>query len=329
VYTKTNANQPRIKTIYMHLTHACNLHCTYCYFNADEAMDNELSLDELDHLFKDIALLAVQNVVFTGGEPLLRADIFDIAQVFREADPQKQIRLCLISNGLLVNEQTATKIARSFDEIRISLDGPAKVNNILRGEGTFEGAIRAIHSLKNEGVYPGVSITLTADNLPHLSTFLTFLLEERVTTDFHLVPFRPVGRGAQHPELSCSLKERQSTVTDFCRSHFGVSSPQKEVKSSRLANNRNCGVGSYINILPDGSVYPCHVLSVPEFLLGNLRQTKLSVIVQESSLLRRLRDLDFTHMKGGSNRLRQLLDDAVCLGEVYRDAPEEVFPLSQ
>lgn len=318
--------QQQLRTIYIHLTHACNLRCSYCYFDAGEPIDNELSLDELRLLFKEINLFTPQKVVLTGGEPLLRSDLFDIAEAFREVAPDRKIRLRLISNGMLIDKQEALRIAKFFDEVRISIDGPREINDRLRGNGAFDGALQAANVLRSAGVHPSVSITVTTENIAYLSGFLSFLLREGVTTDFHLAPFRPVGRGALHPDLACSPREARLAIADFWQRHFGIHSNFAESSSNaNLASCGNCGVGSYLNILPDGSVYPCHVLSVPKFLLGNVRQTKLSAIVQESTLLKDLRCLDFTHLKGGSNRLRQLLNNAVCLGEVYRDAPEEVF----
>ncbi len=323
--TQKNVKPHLTKTIYVHLTHACNLHCIYCYFDAGEALESELSLDELRLLFKEIVSLAPQKVVLTGGEPLLRSDLFDIAHAFREVDPDKQVCLCLISNGTLIEKQNVSLIAQTFDEVRISLDGPREVNDRLRGNGTFDGAVKAIHNLHSAGTYPGVSITVTTENVPHLSGFLSFLLREGVTTEFHLAPFRPVGRGALYLDLACSPREARLAVADFWQRHFGIQSGFAEAADTvNLASCGNCGVGSYINILPDGSVYPCHVLSVPKFLLGNVRQTKLSTIIQESTLLKNLRNIDFTQLKGGSDRLKQLLTNAICLGEVYRDATEEV-----
>ncbi len=289
-------------------------------------MENELPLDELSALFKEIVPLTPRKVVLTGGEPLLRSDLFDIAHSFREVDPDKRVRLCLISNGVLIDKEKACLIAQVFDEVRISIDGPIEVNDRLRGNGAFDAAMKAIHCLKGAGAYPSVSITVTTENVPHLSAFLSFLLKG-VTTEFHLTPFRPVGRGAWRPDLDCPRQEARLAVVDFWQRHFGAPSRLTESVNTNLASCGNCGVGSYINILPDGSVYPCHVLSVPEFRLGNVRYTKLSAIVQESTLLKHLRSIDFTQLKEGSDRLKQLLSDAICLGEVYRDAPEEFLQL--
>jgi len=314
----------RPKTVYLHLTKRCNLGCIYCYFDAAKPMEPELSLDELNGLFRDILLLKPKRLVFTGGEPLLRSDIFDIAHLFRQIDVEKQISLCLMSNGILVNNQTSLSIARLFDEVRISVDGLEEVNDRLRGKGSFQKAMKAIDSLKNARLSPGVSITVMSPNAGYLPSFLSFLLKEKLVSAFHLSPFRPVGRGAQHPELVYPWREAQSLIAQFWQQHFGAPQRLKKADAYRLINCGNCGVGSYLNIHPDGNVYPCHVLSVPDFLLGNVRQSSLVDICQNSDLLRQLGELDFTRLTQVSQHVKGLLADAICLGEVYRDARQEI-----
>lgn len=286
-------------------------------------MELELSPSEIRPLFEQILLLAPQKVVFTGGEPLLRMDLFDIALAFRELDPNKQIRLCLVSNGTLIDARTGYQIAQVFDEVRISVDGPIEVNDKTRGKGAFQGAMKAVQYLRSSDAHLCVSITVTAVNLPYLSQFLSFLLENKLVTEFHLASFRPVGRGAEHPDFLCSWRDAQFAVADFWRARFGAPSRLGGAHAYKLVGCGNCGIGAYINIYPDGSVYPCHVLSVPEFFLGNGRETTLLDIVRESSTLKRLRNLDFRHLTRSGECLKLLLNNAVCLGEVYRDAPEE------
>jgi len=315
------------KTVYLHLTKKCNLNCTYCYFNAGEAMESELSLDVLESLFRDVVLLRPQKLTFTGGEPLLRSDLFDIAQLFRSIDVDKQTNLCLISNGTLVTRENAIRIARAFDEIRISIDGPEDINDRLRGKGSYHKAMTAIQQLLEAGIHPSVSITVTVDNSSCLPSFLSFLLEEIFITDFHLTPFRPVGRGAQHPELAYPWNEARSLILQFWQKHFGTPSLLKKADDYTLRNCGTCGVGTYLNIHPNGDVYPCHVLSVTEFLLGNVKRSSLLDIYQNSPLFKRLRNLDFTTLFQTSEHLRLLLANAVCLGEVYRDNRQEIDDL--
>lgn len=316
----------KVRVVYLHVTRACNLNCTYCYFNAGKPMESELSFAELSDLFRDIVLIAPRRLVFTGGEALLRKDLVDLAHAFRTKDPQHQISLCLMSNGLLIYDDTAGNIAHVFDEVRISIDGPREVNDRIRGEGSFDAAIGAIHCLRNAGMCPGVTITVTGENIGHLESFLSFLLEKEYVTDFHLAPFKPVGRGSGRADLICSWGDIQLAVAKFWHRNFGTPLNLERTEAHSLSC-RNCGVGSNLNIHPDGTVYPCHVLSVSPFLLGNVRKTRLSKICRSSPVLKRLRDVNLSEEAAANPRIRKLLDNANCLGEVYRDAPTELIGL--
>jgi mycofactocin biosynthetic radical S-adenosylmethionine protein MftC len=287
-------------------------------------MSYELTLDEFPQLFRDIIQLHPQKVVFTGGEPMLRDDIFEIARLFRESDSDRQIHLCLNSNGTLISDETSPRIIQAFDEVRLSLDGEIEINDALRGSGSYEAVMSAMCALRNSGLFPGISITVTSSNLPHLEDFLATLFEVNYVTEFHLTPFRPVGRGKLVPELVCSWKEAQEVIETFWTGRFGSLSEKNESNRFSLASCGKCGIGSYINILPDGCVYPCHVLTDSKFLLGNIKFTSLLDIVKESTILKELSELDFTPRLVSNPKLDSILKNAVCLGEIYRDFPEEL-----
>ncbi|GAI51335.1 unnamed protein product, partial [marine sediment metagenome] len=103
-------NKISIKNIYIHITKSCNLHCKYCYFNAGKAMKKELYFSELLSLFKEIVSIGPKKVIFTGGEPLLRKDIFYLVNNFRNMLNGKRMNFCLMSNGLLIDNKTSLKI---------------------------------------------------------------------------------------------------------------------------------------------------------------------------------------------------------------------------
>lgn len=311
-----------LKNIYLHLTKVCNLNCTYCYFSAGKPMKEELSFYKITNLFKDISLLEPKKIVFTGGEPLLRKDLFNLADSFHEINPGNKINLCLMSNGILIDQHIAKKIEKAFDEVRISIDGPQEINDRLRGNGSYDNAINAIKHLQNAEAFTGVSITITDLNLSKLKSFLAFLLDELFITNIHLAPFRPVGRGAKYPEFICSWRKATEIIGDFWRNRFGEAKAFKDTEKYTLINCGNCGIGSHINILPDGTVYPCHVLSVPKFFLGNVKKEMLSEIINKSKILKTLRSINFTELAKIDKDLKKVLQNTICLGEIYRDNPE-------
>jgi len=312
--------EKRIQNIYLHLTKQCNLSCTYCYFDAGARGENELSLSQMERLFEDIKKLCPRKIVITGGEALLREDFFDISHSLNAI--RGATKLCLISNGTLINELIAKKIVNTFDEVRISLDGPKEVNDRLRGQGAFDGAIKAIRYLWLAGISPEVSITATSRNVDGLPEFLTFLKNDMFVSSFHVSLFRPVGRGLVRPDLEVSWREVQSKLTEYWRKCFGDPSVNMLTEGFTLADCGRCGIGQHINILPDGSVFPCHVLSFPEFYLGNIKETSLIEIIDHSILLDKLRKLDFNQFYSMPEELDTILQNAECMGEVFIEHPQ-------
>lgn len=302
----------QVKNIYLHLTRQCNLHCDYCYFDAAACEDGEMSLSHLERLFGDIVMLAPQKVTFTGGEALLRKDLFAIARLFKEL--AGETKLCLASNGTLIDEPCARDISALFDEVRISIDGPGEINDVLRGPGTFEATARAIRLLSLAGAPPAAAITVTSSNIETLPRFLTYLKEELFIADFHLSLFRPVGRGGARRDLEVSWRDVQQKISEYWGENFGS---LKNMPSGSVKLCAGCGVGQYINILPDGSVYPCHVLTQPAFNMGNVRDKSLIEIYNNSPVLDRLEAMD---IKGGELVYDRL--NIVCLGEALHQYPQ-------
>lgn len=314
-----------IRNIYLHLTKQCNLSCTYCYFDAGVRKDNELSLSQMRSLFEDIEKLSPQKVVITGGEALLREDIFDIAHSFHAI--RSTTKLCLVSNGILINESFAEKIANAFDEVRISLDGPKEVNDRLRGQGAYDSATRAMRYLWMAGISPEVSITATNQNVDSLPEFLAFIKDNMFVSCFHVSLFRPVGRGGMRPDLEVPWRDVQSKLDEYWRNNFGYPAGNKLSDNFTLKNCGSCGIGQHINILPDGSVFPCHVLSLPEFYLGNIKETSLIEIIENSILLDKLERLDFSQFIPVSKKLDPILQNAVCMGEIFKRYPQKLHEL--
>lgn len=306
----------KIKNAYVHVTRSCNLSCSYCYFNAGKTLADELSSVELQHFLSELIFLKPEKIIITGGEPLMRRDIFDFIEKFKKMPGSRKIHLCLMSNGILIDGKAALKISGLFDEVRISLDGPSEINDILRGDGSFEGAISAIRNLKDAGASPGVSITVTSINLPGLGGFLTYLMDELFITNIHLSVVKSSGVALNHPEFFCSVNEAGEVIENFWKNRFGKYGLTAKRNGMAGKDAWNCGLGDHINILPDGSVYPCHILSVPEFLLGNIRKERIGKIVSGSDKLAHLKSFDFSELIEVDNHLRDILKKGTCFGEL-------------
>src|SRR5262249_30724184 len=160
------------------------------------------------------------------------------------------------------------------DEIRVSLDGFQAENDALRGRGNYHAALRAIELLHGVGFEVKVLITLTSINstsLPRLVEFLTARGIRRVNIN----PFRPFGRGATHPELAANISVARESIQSI-----GSRAVRRESDAPELygRSSVNCGIGRFVNIMPDGDVYPCHVLTRKEFRCGSIRTESLRQI---------------------------------------------------
>lgn len=291
-------------TIYFHVTKACNLRCAYCYFSAGEPMVKELSTEEMFSVLRDVHLVNPQRVVFTGGEPLLRADCLELAQAFKNFESKTP--LCITTNGTLINEENVDDVVKTFDEVRISIDGFKGETDTLRGEGTFESAIRAFRHVLNAGGDPVAFITVTSLNVRYLKEFMHFLLKNGIFK-IHLSPLKLAGR-ADDDGMLCNLENVKNITDEFWYETFGL-----RLKSERK-EEFNCGVGKFLTINPDGSVYPCHVLAFPEFCIGNVRNQRLYSIYNHSTLMNKLRNLHFSEIAHCAECFKELSREKTCLG---------------
>lgn len=308
------ANRIHLRTIFLHVTKACNLHCAYCYFSANKPLPDEMSTKEFSVLWKDIVNVSPSKVVFTGGEPLLRPDILDLFQGLREADPNHRILRCLNTNGHLITRTLASQLVGLVDEVRVSLDALPEKNDKLRGVGNFDSAIQALETLYAVGFEPKVLVTVTSVTLPDLVELLCLLIDKKISR-ININEFRPIGRGSKNENWRASSKDVQKAMREAWSRCYPESLTQIEPKSSEGCGN--CGVGSFLNIMPNGDVFPCHVLTQREFSCGNLRKDSLVDMCDPTRLLGRLQALDFTELAQSENLLDSLSSSDVCLGDVY------------
>jgi radical SAM protein with 4Fe4S-binding SPASM domain len=301
-----------IDTLYLHITKACNLRCIYCYFSAGESLKDELTTQEGLLLIEDICLLKPKRIVFTGGEPLLREDTLVIAQYVKDINKDSTIKVCLTTNGTLITEQNAQTLVNTFDEIRISVDSFKDINDKIRGQGVFDKAMNALKCIRNAGGEPIAYITATSYNIHQLQDFMSYLLQSGIR-QLHVSPLFPMGRVLDRQEMICSVDEIKAIVSKFWFDKFGLQ--LTEQKRETL----NCGVGKFITVYPDGSVYPCHLLAVPEFFIGNIRDTRLYPLYHSSALMKTLRALDFQQLFQCAECFQGIIKESSCLGRVCRE----------
>ena len=145
------------------ITRRCNLKCIHCYAHAkNTSSDNELTLGESKHLIDDLAGFGVPVILFSGGEPLIRKDLQEIAA----CAVKKGMRAVISTNGTLITPQIAQTLKDiGLSYVGISLDGMEEINDRFRGvEGAFALALKGIENCKNAGIKVGLRFTLNRSN---------------------------------------------------------------------------------------------------------------------------------------------------------------------
>jgi heme b synthase len=292
------------------VTRSCNLNCVHCRAAAHcGPYPGELSTKKCFQLIDEIAVMSSPVIILTGGEPLLRPDIFDIAAY----GTGKGLRMVMATNGTLVNESTVKKMIKSgIKRVSVSLDGKdAPSHDAFRGEiGAFSGALNGIEAMKRAGMEFQINTTVTTANLRQIKDILE-LAKKLGAAAHHIFLLVPTGRGRDLAEQAITAADYEETLMWFhqeslqssiqlkatCAPHyFRILHQQKDkgqkkkpVSGQFHEMTRGClGGSAFCFISHVGQVQPCGYL---ELNCGNVQKQKFSRIWENSEVFRNLRDL--------------------------------------
>lgn len=184
---------PTGPVVIWNLVRRCNLACVHCYsISADIDFPGELDTAEVLRVMDDLKACGVPALILSGGEPLLRQDIFTIAERAKALG----LYTALSTNGTLIDAPLAQRIHDTgFDYVGISLDGlRATHDKFRRKQGAFARSLAALRLCRDLGVKVGVRFTLTQDNAADLPALLDLVDEERIDR-FYLSHLNYAGRG--------------------------------------------------------------------------------------------------------------------------------------
>lgn len=215
----------RRPVVVWNITRACNLRCQHCYSNSDthQAVD-ELTTNEAKTLIDDLSTYGVPVILFSGGEPILRNDLFELIEYARS----KRIKTVLSTNGTPIDLNIARKIVSAgVDYVGVSLDSAdERVHDEFRGvSGAWRKTIQAIRLLKSLGQKTGLRITLAEPTIDGLDAIFDLLERESIdrVCFYHLVP---TGRGAAQVMVP-PMRVRQAIETILTRTHQIIAAERK------------------------------------------------------------------------------------------------------
>lgn len=187
------ARKPPGPVVIWNLVRRCNLTCKHCYsISADKDFAGELSTDEVFAVMDDLKAFRVPVLILSGGEPLMRPDIFEIGRRAKKMG----FYVGLSSNGTLITRDNIDELADvGFDYVGVSLDGiEATHDHFRRKAGAFRESLQGIRLCGEAGIKAGVRFTLTQDNAHDLPALLQ-LTEDEGIDKFYLSHLNYAGRG--------------------------------------------------------------------------------------------------------------------------------------
>lgn len=308
---KKNEFEP--KWIAWEITRRCNLNCIHCRSASTmDSVDGAFDTDEALALLDDMARDYSPVVVLTGGEPLLRADVFDIAA----HGTGKGLRMCLATNGTLVTDGVCVKIKDAgFRMVSLSLDGstPGIHDDFRRQPGAFMGTLNAARLFREHGIEFLVNSSFTRRNCKDIPNVYT-LAKGLGATAWYMFMIVPTGRGEdilaelipkeEYEEIlewhyDMEQEENDMLVRPTCAPHYYRIMLQKQKEKGEKAERRSlkfspggakgCVAAQMICFIDNrGDVYPCSYFLTSS--AGNVKKQPFREIWEGSSLFRELRD---------------------------------------
>jgi radical SAM protein with 4Fe4S-binding SPASM domain len=301
------------------MTNRCNLSCRHCYISAeDKKYEGELSTTHAKSLIDNLAAMKVPVLLFSGGEPLLRGDLFELGEYAGRVG----LRPVISTNGTLITPEVARRIrASGFQYVGISIDGDEEIHDTFRGrKGCFQQALTGLRNSLAAGNKTGIRFTINKLNYHALPAVLEMVEKEGIQRFcmYHMVY---AGRGKAMADLDTTIEQKRQVIeflidktldfynrgveveiltTDnhadgiYILQYFERNKPERvaEVKQL-LALHGGCSAGQKMaNIDPLGDVHPCQFWS--HKTLGNVLDKPFNVIWQQerNEFLSQLRTKD-------------------------------------
>lgn len=305
------------------VTAACNLSCGYCRASASSLPDpEELSTEEALSFLDSIATLQPM-LILSGGEPLLRPDIFLIA---RHA-VALGMRVSLASNGTTLTPQVADEIAAcGISRVSISLDGTTpKKHDLIRGKGSFQAALQGIESLRGKVDFQ-INNTITSGNVADVALIFDLAQREGAKA-LHFFFLVATGRGREADLISPERQEQLLIEIDRERARRPIEvqvtcAPQyARIARPGRGHAGGCLAGkSFVFVSRKGDVYPCGYFPLR---VGNIREKNFIEIWENAAELRALRE---RALKGKCGRCSNASICGGCRARAYAETGDFLGP---
>ncbi len=302
------------------VTRSCNLSCVHCRASADKGpYEGELDTERAKQILDEITLTGSPIIILTGGEPLLRDDVFELARYGTDLG----LRMVMATNGTLLTPDLVENMKESgIKRVSISLDGEnaQKHDAFRKVEGAFDASLKGISLLKKSGLDFQINTTVTRHNADDIDKILQMAVDLGAVAH-HIFLLVPTGRAKDMVNQEIDSQKYEKLLHWFygmrnktplhlkatCAPHYyRILRQEAHKKGEKIdfktygldAVTRGClGGTAFCFISHDGIVQPCGYL---ELNCGDLKESSFDVIWKESKIFNELRD--FSSYKGKCGR---------------------------
>lgn len=299
--------------VYLNITRACNLKCSYCFATErEEHGAQELSLEEFQDIVDQIADLGQPEIILTGGEPMVSPVTLPLAHYIKK----KHLTVKLLTNATLIDEANADAIAETFDLVKISLDGSSKErHDFYRGAGAYDRTLRAIGLLEERNVNLLLAMVVTQQNADDVEA-----MSLRWGNKLIFQPLFPMGRARQGKnDVALTGREYYHVLCQCANVN-----PYMDIETVIANHERNhsivkCAIGDgEISISCTGDVYPCQLMHNKDAYIGNVREWPIKEIY-ESEKMHTFKDLTVDQMDGCRDCVFRYLCGGACHARHYSE----------
>lgn len=291
---RADLQMENLSELWLHITDNCNLRCKHCLFGDNFAKKRELPRDTLKSLVEEAVGLGCRLLCFTGGEPFLYPEFLEIMAWALTFD---HLQIAILTNGIFIEEhlEKLAGLDRKRLHFQISLEGPEKQNDAIRGQGSFARAAKAIELLQERGFSVTVALTVGKENVPYLPELFSVLAGLKVKNVHFQYHFQ---RGFGQ-DLEMAIEDFRKILPSLLTAAVlnGISIDNVEAIRSQVftppGTRFDFGNGGWQSLAvgPDGNIYPTPATVDVDYLRSGKIEDGLEKVWRHSPILQNIREL--------------------------------------